>query len=185
MSLAPRLILAWRVAAVMAALALALACSSTSGVPVPMDAGDAGSNDADAHVEEAGADRASPGPLDAGCFAAVGSAGPDAAGAQIYGSCVPHVAEAGIPTCYESGHVGDVPDSGGMPSSLEATCTSAPLDGTWSTRPCDRTGVVFGCQSVTLIGDVCAAVTNTWYYPPATGTDEQEDCPSPFVVVGP
>jgi hypothetical protein len=124
-------------------------------------------------------------PIDAPCFGPVGTFAPDAQNAIVYGSCIPHLADAASPTCYESGHVGDVPDAGGMPGTLKAACTGAPVDGTWSTKPCDTTGAVFGCQTVLLVGDACSTVTTTWYFPPATGSDELAYCPLPFTVVGP
>jgi hypothetical protein len=176
-----------RLALLLIAIAAVAACSSSSSATTPVEAG---SNEA-GHAMEAGQDVVQDsGPsieASAGsCFAAVGSNGPDAATALIYGSCIPHIADAAIPVCYESGHVGDIPDSGGVPMSLEMTCTSSPVNGTWSSaRPCDRANVVFGCQEATIVGDVCATVTTTWYYPPATGADEVDDCPAPFVVVGP
>jgi hypothetical protein len=163
------------------------ACSSSTLPPNPTSPQvDAGSEAGDAM--EAGQIQDSGSSSEAGagsCFAAVGSNGPDAATALIYGSCIPHIADAAIPECYESGHVGEIPDSGGVPMSLETTCTSAPVDGTWSAKPCDRTNVVFGCQELTMVGTVCGTVVTTWYYPPATGADEVQDCPLPFVVVGP
>jgi hypothetical protein len=179
-------------AVVVSALAPAVlqACSSSGPAPASTanDAGVEAGQDATAAGDAADAEPSdSRAPFDAtgSCFTGVSPTSPDAAAALIYGSCVPHLGDAAGPVCYESGHIGDIPDSGGVPGSLQMTCMSAPENGTWSTKACDRTSAAFGCQTVSLVGDVCATVTTTWYYPPATGSDEVADCPPPFVVVAP
>jgi hypothetical protein len=123
-------------------------------------------------------------PFDAGCFVPMGSSEPDANAALIYGSCIPHF-DGAAAVCFESGHVGILPDSGAMGALLEASCTGLPVDGTWSPGPCDLSTAVFGCVSETFVGSVCAEVTTTWFYPPTTIPDQVADCPPPLLVVYP
>jgi hypothetical protein len=122
--------------------------------------------------------------LDAGCFVTMGSGEPDASAAVIYGSCVPHF-DGAAPICFESGHVGILPDSGMMGSMLEDSCKSPAVQGAWSAGPCDLSTAVFGCLSETLVGSVCAEVTTTWFYPPTTFATQAADCPPPLAVVLP
>jgi hypothetical protein len=88
--------------------------------------------------------------------------------------------------CDEYGYYGRMAmNAAASAAASQALCTSSTFNGTWSAEPCTRTNAVFGCETITIIANACAEVTTSWFYPPFTVADEQQNCMPPGILVSP